>query len=207
LVHFTKAVLTQAVGAALTDDLLGAGPVARFSANPFQKAGPELAIRWLETAAPDWVGSIRPLLLPALDKTLTTLQDQVGKHEKNWEWGKLHYAHIKHPLANIPLLGRLWRPQRLPLGGDGTTINQADVPPSFPPEPVQMVASCRFILDVDAWDNSVAVLPGGQSGSASSAHYLDGLRDWHNGRYHPMLFSDKRINAAVKWKIQLDPAN
>ena len=86
----------------------------------------------------------------------------------------------------------------MPVGGDGYTVNQADVKMQFPPEPVGVIASCRMLIDVGEWDNSLAVLPGGQSGHPASDHYLDGLADWENGRYHPMLFTREKIEAAAR---------
>ncbi len=61
-------------------------------------------------------------------------------------------------------------------------------------------------MDVGDWDNSLAVLPGGQSGNPASAHYQDGLVDWQNGRYHPMLFSRDRIEKETEDITLLEPA-
>ena len=61
-------------------------------------------------------------------------------------------------------------------------------------------------MDVGDWDNSLAVLPGGQSGHPASPHYQDGLADWQNGRYHPMLFTRERIEKAAEGITLLEPA-
>ena len=88
--------------------------------------------------------------------------------------------------------------EAIPTGGDGMTINQADITPHFPPDPVKIIASCRMIMDVGEWDNSLSVLPGGQSGNPTSPHYADGLLDWRDGRYHPFLFSRSRIEEVTE---------
>jgi penicillin amidase len=93
----------------------------------------------------------------------------------------------------------------LPVHGDGYTVNQAETTPTFPPDPVHIIASCRMILDVGAWDNCLSALPGGQSGHLASSHYQDQVDDWHRGRYHPMLFSREAIEAVVSGNLTLLP--
>ncbi len=61
-------------------------------------------------------------------------------------------------------------------------------------------------MDVGDWDKSLAVLPGGQSGHPASEHYQDGLVDWRNGRYHPMLFTRERIEQESEGITLLEPA-
>ncbi len=206
LVHFTHSILVQAVGIELTEKLLPRKTDLDFCNYPFHEAATELTLNWLEDGAPDWVGDIRPLLLPALQDTLQVLQAEYGSNAADWRWGRLHFIELNHPMVRIPVLGRFWKPQTLAVGGDGYTINQADVTPHFPPDPVNIVASCRFVLDVGAWDNCLAALPGGQSGQPASAHFLDGLAEWVDGRYHPMLFSRSKIETAAAGWLILAPA-
>ena len=68
-----------------------------------------------------------------------------------------------------------------------------------------MIPSCRMILDVGDWDSSVSALPGGQSGRFDSPHYQDGIQDWANGRYHPMLFTREKVETAVTHHLHLIP--
>lgn len=205
MIHFTYAVMAQAVGNRLAACLLGPGLVENFSGNPFHKIAPELAMRWLEQRSPDWVGEIRPLLLPALQKTIAQLKESSGFDINKWQWGRLHYGNLSSPMARIPGIGRFWKPQSLPMSGDGSTISQTESPPGFPPQPVNMIPSCRLILDVGMWDNSVSSLPGGQSAHIGSPHYQDGIEAWKNGRYHPMLFTPERINKVAAHRLYLLP--
>ncbi len=205
LVHFTHAVITQAVGEDLAMALMGKGRGEGYPSLPFHEISPELALNWLETGAPEWVGSVKPLLLPALKKTLDVLTDRFGREPEGWRWGDLHKIELHHHLTHLPGVGRLWKPLEMRIGGDGYTVNQTDVSPHFPPDPVNIIASCRLIMDVGEWDNSLASLPGGQSGHPASPHYQDGVEDWLNGRYHPLLFSRERIEAAAEgWILLVD---
>lgn len=45
----------------------------------------------------------------------------------------------------------------------------------------------------------------GESGDPSTRHYADLLEEWAEGRYHPMLFSRRRVEAAARERILLMP--
>ena len=205
LIHFSRLAMRQAVGVELAAKLFKSSPPETFQGDPFLEIALDLSIQWLEEGSPEWVGDIRPLLLPALRKTIRLLQRKFGDEPQKWLWGNLHYIRHEHPLTRIPGLGHSWKTEVIPIGGDGTTVNQADITPHFPPNPVEIIASCRLIMDVGEWDNSLAVLPGGQSGNPTSPHYEDGLLDWRDGRYHPLLFSRTRIEAATEAILVLMP--
>jgi penicillin amidase len=190
----------------LAELLLGRGQRAEYPNNPFHEMAYELVVRWLEQGTPAWIGEVAARLPAAFDQTIAALRQQLGSEPAGWQWGKLHRIHFRHPLARVPGLGRLWKPLTVPAGGDGHSVNQADLTPHFPPEPVHIIASCRFILDVGQWDNSVSALPGGQSGHLGSPHYQDSLHDWLAGRYHPMLFSREKVEGAAESHLLLHPA-
>jgi penicillin G amidase len=202
----TRITLSAATGTLAEKFLNKQGP-AEFAANPLYDVSLELVVHWLESGTPEWLGDIRPLLFRAYRQAVAGLQRRSGSDPANWKWGKFHRVHFHHPLARIPGLGRLWKPVTHALGGDGFTVNQAESPPSFPPPPVHIIASCRLILDVGDWDNSRAALPGGQSAHPAAPHYRDGLDDWRHGRYHPMLFSRRAVEAATQGKLVLLPAS
>ncbi len=205
LVHFSQLVIRQAVSPVLADELFKTTRPETFQVDPFLEHALALSIQWLKNGSPEWVGDIKPLLLPALRKTIRVLQREFGEDPAHWLWGNLHYIRNEHPLNRIPGLGRTWKTEDIPVGGDGETVNQADITAHFPPDPVEIIASCRMIIDVGEWDNSVSVLPGGQSGNPASPHYADGLLDWRNGRYHPILFAREKIEASTENILLLLP--
>jgi penicillin amidase len=108
-------------------------------------------------------------------------------------------------MARLPGIGRLWKPLSIPSPGDGFTINQSDLTPHFPPDPATIIASCRLIIDVGAWDECLAALPGGQSGHPASPHYQDRISEWREGEYFPLLFSKAHVIAAVRGRWLLEP--
>lgn len=205
LASFTAAVYEQAIGRELTYKVLSKSAADGFPLDPYLEVAPEVVMNWMNSGSPAWVGDIEPLLLPALQRALDLLEKRYGRQPKEWQWGKLHKLLFEHPLSIVPIVGRSWKSRSYPASGDGYTVNQSDVKMEFPPGEIGIIASCRMIIDVGEWDNSRAALPGGQSGYPASPYYQDGLEDWVNGRYHPMLFTRKKIEAAAEGRIILEP--
>ena len=81
----------------------------------------------------------------------------------------------------------------VPRPGDGNTVN-ATGGAAF-----QQTngASYREILDLSDWDRSVMTNVPGESGDPGSPYYSDLLDDWAAGRYHPMPFTRKAVEAAA----------
>ncbi|MCZ2112393.1 MAG: penicillin acylase family protein [Anaerolineae bacterium] len=204
-IHFTHAAVAQAVGQTRADALLARKGRVGFPSTPFYEISYELALRWLEGERPAWIDDVRALLLPALRRTLDDLHKDYGSDPAGWAWGKLHRVAFEHEMARIPGIGRLWKPVTVPASGDGYTINQSDLTPHFPPDPSNIIASCRLIIDVGEWDRGLAALPGGQSGHPASPHYQDRIAEWREGRYFPLLFSREKILDAADGTWALEP--
>jgi penicillin amidase len=206
LTGFTRGCIEQAVGPDLAGQLLGKGGDAGFPLMPFYEIAAELAVRWLEQGAPAWVGDVRPLLWLALHNAVMLLRETLGSDPYRWTWGTLHQTPFEHQLSQLPGIGRLWKPLRVPAGGDGYTVSQQDTRPAFPPEPVTIIPSCRLLMDVGAWDDCLAALPGGQSGHPYSPHYQDGIAGWAAGQYFPLLYSRERVLGAAGGRLVLRPS-
>jgi penicillin amidase len=207
LTHFTHAAIEQALGAELAQQLLAHDEFqAGFPLMPFYEIAYEVTMRWLEAGvgAPQWAGDMRPLLAPALLKTLAVLQREGGQNPARWTWGHFHRIFFEHQMTRLPGIGRLWKPLTVPAAGDGFTVNQSDLSPHFPPEPVTVIASCRLIMDVGEWDACLAALPGGQSGQPASPHYRDRIAEWADGRYFPLLFSREKVEEAAVGSLHLE---
>jgi penicillin amidase len=65
--------------------------------------------------------------------------------------------------------------------------------------------SARMVVDVGNWDNSRAVNHPGQSGDPDSPHYRDLAPLWRDGRYFPLLYTRKAVEAATARLIVLSP--
>jgi penicillin amidase len=131
----------------------------------------------------------------ALKRALAEMERRLGKDRAQWTWGRLHQISFAHPV-----LGAMGKP--VPRPGDGNTVNST----SGGNFRQTNGASYRHILDFSDWDKSVMTNVPGESGDPSSKHYADLINDWAAGRYHPMPYTRKAVEAATAEKIQLEPA-
>jgi penicillin amidase len=131
-------------------------------------------------------------LAASLDRAVRELETRLP-HRDTWRWGVAHTLVLRHPLGeskfNLP---------PIPRGGDSTTVNASG-------RQGGTGASWREILDVADWDRSVMTNVPGESGDPESKHYRDLLDDWIAGRYHPLPFSRKAVEAAMEERIVLEP--
>jgi penicillin amidase len=153
----------------------------------------------------DAVAKRNEVLLKSLAIAYADAQKLLGPDAKQWQWNKLHYALIEHPLANATDAATKSRLNvgPFPKEGSTTTLNLS----SFSPITFQQAGgpSFRVVLDVGNWDNSRAVNSPGQSGDPESPHYRDLAPMWLKGEYFPLLYSRKAIEAATILRIELTP--
>lgn len=158
---------------------------------------------------PDWRGTLnlelilktleaRPnvrALTNSLDRAISDLRKRLP-HEATWKWSAAHTMQWRHPVNNKSLnLPATARP------GDGNTVNASGGPGGG------NGATFREILDLSDWDKSMMTNAPGESGDPESKHYRDLLEDWTAGRYHPMPYSRKAVEAVTEEKILLEPGS
>ena len=122
-----------------------------------------------------------------------------------WAWGRLHRATFEPAVAVLAdpelraqmSVGPLQTP-----GSSSTPRAQAYKASDFS---VVAGASVRLVMDVGAWDNSVAMNTPGQSDDPMSAHYRDLFPMWAQGSYVPLRFSRAAVDADAEDLIHLSP--
>ena len=118
----------------------------------------------------------------ALDTAMDELARTNGRDITRWRWGNAARAYFSHPLDSVPLIGELFE-VRVPVGGDGTTVNVANF--SYRSEGFDVVhaASLRAIYDLADLNNSRFMHGPGQSGHPLSPHYRDLAELWSRGEF------------------------
>jgi penicillin amidase len=130
------------------------------------------------------------------------LEDRLGADPANWTWGALHVIHFRHALAHLPGAGGAFELGPLPRPGDGYTVNATSFDASW--EQVAG-ASYREILNLEDWDQSMAINTPGQSGRPGTPHYADLTPLWDAGRYFPMAYSRQAVERATIDRESLQP--
>ncbi|WP_306324288.1 MULTISPECIES: penicillin acylase family protein [unclassified Streptomyces] len=135
---------------------------------------------------------------------------RLGPDPATWTWGALHRAHLVHPAA--ALLGddaRSTAPDWTEIGpaargGSGDTVGAAAYGGDFRQT---AGASFRLVVDVGAWDESVAMNSPGQSGNPAGAHYSDLFEEWAADGSFPLLYSRQLVEKHAQSTITLRPTS
>jgi penicillin amidase len=145
------------------------------------------------------------MLAQTLQSAHAELEKLLGPDPAQWSWGKLHTVRFRHALdlqpgaRNLLDLGPLSRP------GDEYTVNATGIDGDGDSWEQVSGASYREILDTSEWDQSVAVNTPGQSGQPGSPHYSDLMPLWDAGKYFPLVYSKKAVEAETTDRLVLEP--
>ena len=90
-----------------------------------------------------------------------------------------------------------------PMGGHAETVNKAQF--GDDDFAVNWGPSLRMVTELGHPERALAVLPGGQSGIPSSAHYDDLVGLWRTGRLHPLLMEREDIAPLAEGRLVLLP--
>ena len=142
------------------------------------------------------------ILLGSLGTAFAEGRKLFGSDPALWRWGALHVADFK-PALGIAGRSAERRVGPLPIGGSGSTPMAMGSGPDFH---LVSGASVRVVLDVGAWDNSMAINTPGQSGDPSSPHYRDLFARWATGNYVPFVWSRPRVLQEAERIIRVKPA-
>jgi penicillin amidase len=140
-----------------------------------------------------------------LDRVLGEL-DTAGTRQR---WGDLHQVSFDHPLAGFPIIGQQvsdsWSRGPFAVSGDGVTVN-AQAWSERRPFAVTSIPAMRFVTEVGNWDDTVLVLPLGQSGRPWSSHYSDQISSWMHLETVRFPFSREAVERSATASLELLPA-
>ena len=140
-----------------------------------------------------------------LDRVLADL-DRRGPQKS---WGEVHEVTFDHPLTRLSFVRRLaadsWSRGPYAVSGGNVTIN-AHYWSERSPFAVTSIPAMRFVADVGNWDDTVLVLPVGQSGRPWSRHYSNQISSWLNVEGVRFPFSREAVEAATVVRLELLPS-
>ncbi|HEY8572346.1 penicillin acylase family protein [Phenylobacterium sp.] len=165
-------------------------------------SSPDPIFLWLESAPP----TVRdPILLASLSAAVRELKGRLGPDMAGWSWGRLHHARFVPAAAVLadPQLAAQMTVGPLQVAGSASTPRAATWRPSDFAQTAG--ASVRFVLDVGAWDNSMAINTPRQSADPMSPHYRDLFPLWAAGSYFPLRFTRAAVLGDAETVIRLTP--
>ena len=164
----------------------------------------DAVVTYLES--PEAAANRDALLLGSLSAAVTELKRILGPDIGAWSWGRLHHARFEP--AVVVLADRQLAAQMAT--GSLEIPGSAQSPRAATYRPLDFTqtagASVRLVMDVGAWDNSVAINTPGQSGDPFSVHYRDLFPLWATGAYVPLDFSRAAVNRDAELVVTLSPS-
>jgi penicillin amidase len=152
----------------------------------------------------------REQMLAALGEAWREGAARFGDKVESWDYGALHVWTPEHRLGALPLLGPLFNAAPAPVPGNGTSPcvfsgGRRRAGDGLPRTEVGHGASLRFVANCAVPDESLAIVPGGQSGHPFDEHYADQLETYLVGELRPMHWSESAIEAATRSVLTLAP--
>lgn len=161
---------------------------------------------WWDNTKTPVIESKSEIIDLALAQSLEELKIQLGANWKDWNWEKTIISEHPHPLGVKKPLDKIFNVKTKALKANAEGVNKLAF--KLNGDGIYKITSgpaMRIILDFDEVENSISVLPTGQSGNRFSKHYADQAKLFVNGKYRPQLMNRNRIISNSKDPLVLKP--
>ncbi len=136
------------------------------------------------------------ILIKSFSETIISLEKQLGSDLNTWTWNRVHTLQHPHPLGTVALLDKLFKFNvgTYEIHGSNEVINNLMFTHSNDGiYKVKAGPSTRRIVDFFDVENSMSILPTGNSGNPFSPHYRDQAEMYVNGEYRKMKMNTEEI--------------
>ena len=163
------------------------------------------SIWWDDTTTKEVKENRDEIFTKSLHETVTALEEQFGSDMKNWTWDKAITVTHKHAFDKVPILKSYFNVGPFVTNGSNEVLNNQIF--SINNSGIYEVTagpSTRRIIDFSDVENSITVIPTGQSGNVFSKHYKDQAQKYLNGEFVKMMLNKEEIQES-KDKLVLEP--
>lgn len=151
---------------------------------------------WWDDIDTDEKETRQDIVTGAFLSAVADLTEKLGPDVNQWSWGKVHTLEHGHALQSVSALRPYFNAGPFAAGSSVEVINnlgfKMDGDSNYP---VTFGPSTRRIVDFSNIDNSMSILPTGNSGNVFSPHYKDQAEMFVNGEFRPMLIDIGKIRA------------
>ena len=132
-------------------------------------------------------------------EAISTLENQLGNNISQWTWNKVHTLEHSHPIGKVNSLRSYFNVGPFEIRGTREVINNLGFYYDETGEyKVASGPSTRRIIDFSDIENSLSILPTGQSGNVFSPHYKDQAEMYNNGEFRKMMLNEDEIKSTSK---------
>jgi penicillin amidase len=152
------------------------------------------SVWWDNIATKDKVETKQEIVTMSFKKAFSFLEDQLGANVAAWKWERVISVEYAHAIGDAAILGKYFNVGPfVTSGGDQVINNQIYDIDSTGYYKVKAGPSTRRIVDFSDVENSLAIVPTGQSGRIFSKHYKDQATKYLNGEFVKMKLNSKEI--------------
>ncbi len=134
-------------------------------------------------------------------EAVAELEIQLGNNVNSWTWNRVHSLEFQHPLGKVALLRKIFNVGPFNVPGSNEVINNQMF--DFTDNGKYIVKagpSTRRVIDFSDIENSISILPTGQSGNPFSKYYNDQAIMYNSGKFRKMKLNKEEI---IKTSTQL----
>ena len=165
------------------------------------------SIWWDDVATKDIKENRDEIFTTSFHEAIKALEIQFGGNIQDWTWNKVLTVTHKHTFDKVALLKNFFNVGPFTTNGGNEVINNHLFPLNGSGKyEVRAGPSTRRIIDFSDVENSVAILPTGQSGNVFSKHYKDQAQKYLDGEFVKMMLNKEEIQKS-KDKLILEPIN
>ena len=143
----------------------------------------------------------------AFSSTWEQLTKELGADVNQWTWDRVHFLEHDHPIgSNVSALRKYFNVGPFPVSGtDETLNNQGYRVLEDGTYKVTSIPSTRRVIDFSDIENSISILPTGQSGNPLSKHYKNQAEMYNKGEFRKMLMNEEEIKGTAKDVLRFKP--
>ncbi len=163
------------------------------------------SVWWNDITTKDIKENRDEIFTKSFHETITALEKQFGEDIQQWTWDKAVSVTHKHAFDKVPILKNIFNIGPFKTnGGNGVLNNQNFSINNIGKYEVNAGPSTRRIIDFSDVENSIAILPTGQSGNVFSKHYKNQAQKYLEGGFYKMMLNKEEIERS-KDKLILEP--
>ncbi len=148
------------------------------------------------------------IITKSFSEAVASLKKQLGNNVNSWTWNKVHKLTHYHPIGKeVPLFDYLLNLNvgAYEIDGGNEVINNLMYNiTNDNAHDINAGPSTRRIVDFSDVENSVSILPTGNSGNPFSVHYRDQAQLYADGKFRKMLLNKDEIER-ISTKLILKP--
>ena len=154
----------------------------------------EKSIWWDDVATKNKKETRAEILNKSYNEAISILEKQLGKDVNSWTWDRVHSLEHQHPLSQVAALRNVFNVGPFEVSGSTEVINNLffNFTDSGKYE-VKGGPSTRRVIDFSDVENSMSILPTGQSGNPFSKHYNDQAEMYNTGKFRKMKMNKEEI--------------